>query len=150
MIKNRLTAGLLSSVLLWSGSALAENKPSMTVYRSASCSCCSKWVKHIENNGYDVVDKIVEDVNPVKQRLKVPFQLASCHTAMVDGYVIEGHVPAQDIDALLAKKPAVAGLSVPGMPAGTPGMEMGGRVDAYNVVAFDRDGGQRIFRSVGQ
>ncbi len=149
MIQKRTVLALLAGLSLTSV-VMAEAQPSMTVYRSASCGCCSKWIKHIENHGFDVVDKVLDDVNPIKQRYGVPFKLASCHTALVDGYIIEGHVPAQDIKTLLADKPPVAGLSVPGMPVGTPGMEMGGRVDDYSIIAFDRDGGDKIFRRVAK
>ena len=121
--------------------------PQITVYKSPTCGCCKKWVAHLEDNGFDVTAKNVADVNPVKAENGLPPVLASCHTALIDGYVIEGHVPADDIKRLLKEKPAIAGLSVPGMPVGSPGMEQGGRKDKYDVVAFDNKNQMTVFSS---
>lgn len=107
-----------------------------TVYRSPSCGCCKKWVEHIQANGFVVKDIVKDDMAVIKRELGVPENLASCHTAVIGGYRIEGHVPAADIRKLLDAKAPLLGLSVPGMPAGTPGMEAGGRKDAYSVVGF--------------
>ncbi|MEW6036917.1 MAG: DUF411 domain-containing protein [Pseudomonadota bacterium] len=107
-----------------------------TVYRSPSCGCCKKWVEHIQANGFVVKDIVKDDMAAIKRELGVPENLASCHTAVIGGYRIEGHVPAADIRKLLDAKAPLLGLSVPGMPAGTPGMEAGGRKDAYSVVGF--------------
>jgi hypothetical protein len=117
----------------------------ITVYKSPTCGCCNKWVKHLEDNGFDVKAKNVTDVIPYKIKYGVTPQLASCHTAVVDGYTIEGHVPASDIKRLLREKPALQGISVPQMPVGTPGMEQGDRKDPYQVISFDRDGRTGIF-----
>lgn len=114
------------------------------VWKSPSCGCCKDWITHIEKAGFKATVEDVANVEPVKQRLGLPANLASCHTALVNGYVIEGHVPADLIQKLLREKPAVAGLAVPGMPMGSPGME-GGRKDPYDVVAFTRDGGTRVY-----
>ncbi len=123
----------------------ASAEPEMTVYKSATCGCCNKWVKHMEDNGFQVNAIDVLDVNLVKQQYGISYEHASCHTALVDGYVIEGHVPALDVKRLLAEKPDVLGLSVPGMPVGSPGMEMGDRVDRYSVIAIDKDGKGQVF-----
>jgi len=112
----------------------------ITVYRSPSCGCCSGWIEHLERHGFEVKDVKRDDVMPIKRQLGVTGELASCHTAVIDGYVIEGHVPADDIKRLVAEKPAVAGLTVPGMPTGAPGMEMGERKDPFAVLSFRRDG----------
>ncbi|MGH8550363.1 MAG: DUF411 domain-containing protein [Methylococcales bacterium] len=117
----------------------------ITVYRSPSCGCCGIWLEHIQKHNFKVTDIKTEDVNSIKQKVGVSPQLASCHTALVDGYVIEGHVPAADIRKLLTEKPAVAGLSVPGMPQGAPGMEMGGRKEPFSVISFDKDGNQQHY-----
>jgi len=114
------------------------------VWKSPTCGCCKEWVAHIEKAGFKATIEDVPDVEPVKQRLGLPANLGSCHTALVNGYVIEGHVPADLIQKLLREKPAVAGLAVPGMPMGSPGME-GGRKDPYDVVAFTRDGATRVY-----
>lgn len=115
------------------------------VYRSPSCGCCSKWLEHLKKNQFVVKEHVTENVKIIKEKVGVPANLASCHTALVNGYVIEGHVPAVDIKKLLKLKPEVIGLSVPGMPVGTPGMEMGGKKDAYQVVSFDKENNYKVF-----
>ena len=114
----------------------APQKTRITVWKSPSCGCCGKWVEHLVEHDFDV--EVVEEaaMAPMKAHLGIPTELQSCHTAKVDGYLIEGHVPAADIRRLLAEKPAVRGLAVPGMPVGSPGMEMGERFDAFDVLAF--------------
>jgi len=120
------------------------------VYKSPTCGCCTKWIEHLEANGFEVTSTDVANVDPVKQMNGVPARLASCHTALVEGYVIEGHVPATDIRKLLDAKPKIAGLAVPGMPMGSPGMEMEGhRADRYDVVAFGADGTTETFATHG-
>ena len=110
-------------------------KPEITVYKSPTCKCCTGWVEHMRKHGYKVIVKETANMDPIKADLGVPPELGSCHTAIVGKYVIEGHVPAADVDLLLKKKPKIAGIAVPGMPAGSPGMEIG-RVDKYDVVTF--------------
>ena len=109
----------------------------ITVYRNPSCNCCKAWVNHLKNNGFHVEDIVTPDVAAKKRELGLPAQLASCHTAVVNGYIIEGHVPADDVKRLLRLKLDVAGLAVPGMPAGSPGMETSGPPDQFDVIAFD-------------
>ncbi len=150
MIKNKKIIGVIFSIFISAlgGFILMQNvsaEPEMTVYKSATCGCCNKWVKHMEDNGFQVAAIDVLDVNLVKQQYGISYEHASCHTAVVDGYVIEGHVPALDVKRLLAEKPDVLGLSVPGMPVGSPGMEMGDRVDRYSVIAMDKEGNARVF-----
>ena len=117
------------------------------VYRSPSCSCCGRWLDHLKNNQFVVTDHLTNDVQSIKDQYGVTQNMASCHTALVNGYVIEGHVPAADIRKLLKLKPAVIGISVPGMPVGTPGMEMGGKKDPYKVVSFDKENNYKVFSS---
>ena len=117
------------------------------VYRSPTCGCCSKWMAHLKENQFVIKDNVTEDMQAIRDKYGVPKNMASCHTALVDGYVIEGHVPAADIKKLLKIKPAVIGISVPGMPSGTPGMEMGGRKDPYKVVSFDKENKYKVFNS---
>ena len=124
---------------------IAVEPVSIEVYRSPTCNCCHKWITHLEDNKFSVVDKLTQDMASVKEAVKLPKQMASCHTAIVDGYIIEGHVPASDITRLLAEKPDIAGLSVPQMPVGTPGMEMGERKDPYIVFQFDKAGKYSVF-----
>ncbi len=117
-----------------------EGSRAITVYRSPSCGCCKGWIEHLRAHGFEVTDVALDDVNPTKRQLALPQELASCHTAVIDGYVIEGHVPADDIKRLVAEKPELAGLAVPGMPVGPPGMEMGTRKDPFTVIGFDKAG----------
>ena len=117
-----------------------QSLPEVTVYKSPTCGCCSKWVNHLEANGFTVVAHDVNNMNAIKTQSGVPPQLASCHTALVDGYVIEGHVPAADIKRLLTEKPTIMGVAAPGMPIGSPGMEQGNRKDTFDVVAFGQQG----------
>ncbi len=121
----------------------------LTVYRTPTCGCCEDWVENMKTHGFTIDDHVVEDVEPIKTANGLPEPLASCHTALVDGYVLEGHVPAEDIQRLLAERPAITGLAVPGMPAGSPGMEMGDEVDDYVTVAFDRAGHAAVFEAHG-
>lgn len=137
-----LKAPILALCFLFTGTALASE---ITVYKSPTCGCCSKWVRHLEQNGFSVVAKDVRDVVPYKIRGGVTPELASCHTAFVEGYVIEGHVPAGDIKRLLRERPAAKGLAVPGMPIGSPGMEQGSRKDAYEVKLINNQGGHSTF-----
>lgn len=118
----------------------ANARPEVTVYKSPTCGCCSKWVDHLRSNGFTVDAVDVEDVDAVKRAHGVPPALGSCHTALVGGYVVEGHVPADAITRLLRERPASAGISVPGMPAGSPGMEVPGRRDSYTIWSFDKQG----------
>ncbi len=116
----------------------------ITVYKSPWCGCCSKWVDHMAADGHSVTTKKIEDLDQIKKMAGVPEQLQSCHTALVDGYVIEGHVPARDVARLLTERPNAKGLSVPGMPTGSPGME-GGAPESYEVMLFQADGSASVY-----
>ena len=127
--------------------ASAPQRDTVTVYKSPTCGCCAKWVDHMREHGYTVVVNDMQDVQPVKAREGVTDALSSCHTATVGGYVVEGHVPAADVQRLLSERPKITGIAVPGMPVGSPGME-GGTPDRYDVMAFDRTtGATRVFAS---
>jgi hypothetical protein len=142
-----LTGALLMSAPLAigrSGRDTSQQAPTLTVYKSPACGCCTKWVEHLRAAGYTVVARNVENLDPVKLRYGVPNGLESCHTAVAAGYVFEGHIPAEVIRKFLAERPAVAGLAVPGMPAGSPGME-GPRAEPYDVLAFDKDGTTSVY-----
>lgn len=113
--------------------------PVITVHKSPSCGCCEAWIEHLRNAGFTVEARDELNLDAVRARLGVPHKLAGCHTATVAGYVVEGHVPAEQVGRLLREKPAFAGISVPGMPVGSPGMEgPGGR--PYQVLSWTRDG----------
>lgn len=114
-------------------------KPHITVYKSPTCGCCGKWVEHLEQEGFSVTSIDKPQMSPVKQELGIPGQLHSCHSATVAGYTLEGHVPAASVKRLLAERPAISGLAVPGMPLGSPGMEHP-EPEAYAVIAYTSDG----------
>ena len=117
----------------------------VTVYKSPSCGCCKNWVTHMQGAGFAVKVIDMDDLTTVKKNAGVPQKLQSCHTALVGAYVVEGHVPADLVKKMLAQKPQITGLAVPGMVTGSPGMEMGDGKDPYDVIAFDRAGKTTIF-----
>jgi hypothetical protein len=120
----------------------------LVVYKSPTCGCCGAWVEHVQEAGFAVEVHDVMNVQPVKEEHGLPAHLGSCHTTLVGGYVVEGHVPAEVIRRLLAERPEIAGIAVPGMPMGSPGMEVpSGRTDPYDVIAFTRDGQVSVFES---
>ncbi len=124
----------------------ARARPPMRVHRDPSCGCCEAWVAHVKRAGFEARIEVADDIDAVKRRLGVPEALASCHTAEIDGYLLEGHVPAETIEKLLAERPAILGLAVPGMPIGSPGMETPGMApEAFQVIAFSRDGRTSVF-----
>ncbi|MDZ4700357.1 MAG: DUF411 domain-containing protein [Rhodothermales bacterium] len=129
-------------------SVAEEVLPTMMVYKSPTCGCCSKWVDHLRAAGMDVKTTDSDDMGSIKERFGVPGKLSSCHTAVVGGYIVEGHVPFEDIQRLLTERPDAVGLAVPAMPVGSPGMEVEGRpADKYNVLLFDANGNQRVYAS---
>ena len=117
----------------------------VNVFKNADCGCCGEWVKHLETAGFRVKVTNVTDTAPVRSRLGMPERYGSCHTATVEGYVLEGHVPATDVHRLLKTRPKALGLAVPGMPVGSPGMEVGDRVDRYEVLLVPRIGAASVF-----
>ncbi|HEX6372214.1 MAG TPA: DUF411 domain-containing protein [Longimicrobium sp.] len=120
----------------------------MVVYKTPTCGCCRAWVENMQSAGFAVETHDMPDVEPVKHEHGLPGHLASCHTAIVDGYVVEGHVPADVIRRMLRERPQVAGIAVPGMPVGSPGMEVpGGRKDPYDIIAFSRDGKVSVYET---
>jgi len=119
----------------------------VVVYRSPTCGCCSKWVAHLKTQGFNVQDNVIEDIQKIKDQYSISGPLASCHTAVVNGYIVEGHVPATDIKTMLLEKPEISGLTVPGMVVGTPGMEMGDKKAPFKVIAFDKDGKTQIYKA---
>lgn len=133
--------------------ASAQQKPAaaatqkVTVYKTSSCGCCRLWVDHLKANGFDVqaMDVSSADVRAVSKSAGLPDDGSSCHTAKIGNYVVEGHVPASDIKRMLKEKPAIAGIAAPGMPMGSPGMEQGGAKEAYDVMAFTKDGKMTVY-----
>jgi hypothetical protein len=142
-----LTATLIATAWLFTAASAAADPAQVQVYKSPTCGCCTKWIDHLRENGFEVSATDVPDVRPIKLENGVPQRLASCHTAFVAGYVIEGHVPASDIQRLLREKPRISGLAVPEMPIGSPGME-GPNPERYQVISFGESGSE-IFASHG-
>jgi hypothetical protein len=143
----RSLPSLFLTILASTGLALASHRavaetPRIEVYKTPTCGCCTLWIDHLREAGFAVEARELPDLTALKAANGVPPRLASCHTALVDGYVIEGHVPARDVERLLKERPSVAGLAVPGMPIGSPGMEHPDprRHEAYDVLAFGPEG----------
>tara|TARA_Y100000816_G_scaffold289504_1_gene276082 strand:- start:252 stop:770 length:519 start_codon:yes stop_codon:yes gene_type:complete len=128
--------------------------PKVFSYRSASCGCCKKWVNHLRDNGLEVVDNIVDDISEIKKLYIIPNNLRSCHSAKVGNYTIEGHVPYGSIKKLFKEKPSFYGIAVPGMPHGSPGMEIDSQeshfhnYETYKVVSFGKNGKTKIFEQI--
>jgi hypothetical protein len=121
-----------------------SSQQSVLVFKTPTCSCCGKWVEHLKANGFDVKVQEVDNTAAYRKQYRVPRGMESCHTAVVGGYAIEGHVPAKEIKRLLEEHSKLAGLALPGMPLGSPGME-GPRSDAYSVMGFDQDGQTLVY-----
>lgn len=138
----------------WSGLAVAaeQSKPQLHVFKSATCACCSAWIKHMTDNGFDASTEDLASgaLARVKRTAGIGPKHASCHTAKIEGYSIEGHVPAEDVRRLLAEKPDAVGLSVPGMPIGSPGMEAGETREPYEVLLIKRDGTSEVWSKQNQ
>lgn len=125
---------------------LAANQlPRVDVYKDPNCGCCGAWVDHLRAAGFPVQVMEMSDPGAVRKRHGIPDRYGSCHTGVVAGYALEGHVPAEDVKRLLARKPTAAGLSVPGMPVGSPGMEVGARKDPFQVLLIDKAGRSSVF-----
>lgn len=144
-----LLTGAAALGLAATGLVRAQTAQGMEVWKDPNCGCCKDWITHVEQNGFKA--KVFDTGNnAARARLGLPHKLGSCHTAVVQGYVIEGHVPAREIQRLLKEKPQALGLAVPGMPVGSPGMDgpaYGGRRDRYDVLLVLRDGSTRVFQS---
>ncbi len=141
-MRNKLYFSIAFAAMLIGSAAHAAT---MTVYKSPACGCCAKWVEHVEKHGFTVKTVPTEDMAAVKARLGVPDTLASCHTTTVDGYVVEGHVPAADIKRLLKQKPRAKGIAVAGMPMGAPGMEHGTHREPYSTMLIAKNGKATVF-----
>ncbi len=140
-----LTGGAMALIAI---PALAANTlPPVEVFKNPSCGCCGAWVDHLKAAGFNVKVTMVDDTSVARKKHGLPDKFGSCHTAVVAGYVVEGHVPAADVKKLLAMKPQAIGIAVPGMPVGSPGMEMGSRKDPYQVLLVDKQGRERVVSS---
>ena len=142
----------LSAIALLSANAAAPamakpSQPELHVFKSADCGCCGAWVDHMRAAGFPVAVTNVDDTTAARKRLGMPDKFGACHTATVAGYVVEGHVPADEVKRMLVLKPQAVGLAVPSMPPGSPGMEVGNRKDPYQVFLIDKSGHETVFAS---
>ena len=127
----------------------SETLPDIAIYRSESCGCCTKWGEHVEKEGFTIQDKVIENMEAFKQANGITPELSSCHTAIVDDYVVEGHVPAASIKRMLNERPDIRGLTAPGMPMGSPGMETAGvKAEPFDVLAIAQDGTTTVFDQI--
>lgn len=142
-------AALISALMGWNTQRNGSDSDTVVVYKRATCECCAKWIAHLEQSGFKVEAHNEHDLVTRQTKLGSPDQLRTCHTALVGGYLIEGHVPAEDIRRLLSEKPKARGLAVPGLPIGSPGMEQGRRRDQYATLMFQSDGDATVFAQHG-
>ena len=154
MTRRRLLATLAALPVTYAAGGFITARaasPQLYVAKSPTCGCCGAWVEHMQAAGFDTQVQNVSNewLYRTKAQLGITEELASCHTARIGNYVIEGHVPAADVARLLAERPDAIGLAVPGMPIGSPGMEMGDTVDRYDVVLIRRDGTTEVFARYG-
>lgn len=148
LLQGALAAMLLPSVAAHAAKAAKNASPVIEVYKSATCGCCHEWVAHLQANGFTVKAHDVANPSDYREKFGIPNELGSCHTGIVAGYALEGHVPAQEIKRLLAERPKAKGLAVPGMPLGSPGME-GPRKDPYDVLLVQADGKHKVYKHYG-
>ncbi|MEH6482530.1 MULTISPECIES: DUF411 domain-containing protein [Pseudomonas] len=142
-INRNASRALLLAAMLVSSIAHASDALTINVHRDANCGCCKKWISHLESNGFTVIDHVEPDMSAVKQKLGVPPRLSACHTGVINGKFVEGHVPAEQV-LKLADREDLVGIAVPGMPAGSPGMEMGGKQQAYEVIGLTPTGTEQV------
>lgn len=144
-MKRRNTLVAIASLILLAISSPSQSSgPLLTVFKTPTCACCGKWVEHLRANGFAVKVQEVNDTAGYERQYRVPRSMVSCHTAVVNGYTIEGHVPAAEIKRLLSERPKAVGLAVPGMPVGSPGMEAA-HSNAYSVFVFDESGHASVY-----
>ncbi|MDX3907107.1 MAG: DUF411 domain-containing protein [Pigmentiphaga sp.] len=146
-LRRRSLLALTGLALPAFAAARPDALPRITVYKTEFCGCCKAWISHLEQAGFPVEAINVADTSSWRAKLRMPDTYGSCHTAIVDGYAVEGHVPAADIKRLLVERPRAIGLAVPGMPVGSPGMEAGGHKDPYDVLLVTADGRSSVYRA---
>lgn len=151
MRSTRILAALIATVALTTAPAAQQRRPAdpvVEVFKTSTCGCCSKWIDHLKSAGFNVsfIDMPQTELDKLKAKRGVPASVHSCHTALLGRYVLEGHIPASEVKRLLREKPDVVGIAVPGMPPGSPGMEVADRdLPTYNVLSFDKQGKTRVF-----
>lgn len=145
MIDRRTMLGLVLAAIPAAACSRPAKAATLNIYKSPYCGCCGAWVEHIQGAGFKTAVREMEDATPMARKLGVPDELRSCHTAEIDGYFVEGHVPASDIRKLLRERPKAGGLAVPGMPMGSPGMEQGSRRQPFDTLLVDGSGKVKVF-----
>jgi len=148
MVLRTVFAFCLALLVAFPASAATDGAPAIEVWKSPTCGCCGKWVEHLEANGFEVKAKNTSPamLDRIKRQAGIEEKLASCHTGLIDGYAVEGHVPAADIKKLLEERPDAIGLTVPDMPIGSPGMEQpDGKTEPYDVLLVKKDGSTEVF-----
>jgi len=146
IITGGVGAGIYTLINPSPANTLSREALQITSYRSPNCGCCHGWIEHLKAEGFTVKDNVTENLETIKAENNVPQNLTACHTAVTNGYVVEGHVPATDIKRLLREKPDVVGIAVPGMPIGSPGMESGDIKEPYTVFTFTKEGETQIYQ----
>ena len=146
-VRTLVASALLGLSTLGGISTAVAADDEVVMYKDPNCGCCGKWAEHMRTHGFEVKEVATTQMGQVKGEAGVPQALGSCHTAKVGGYVVEGHVPAADVRRMLTEKPAIAGISAPGMPMGSPGMEGPYPADRYDVVSFDAQGRTAVYAS---
>ena len=146
-VRTLVASALLGLTTLGGISTAVAADDEVVMYKDPNCGCCGKWAEHMREHGFKVKEVATTQMGQVKGEAGVPQALGSCHTAKVGGYVVEGHVPAADVRRMLTEKPAIAGISAPGMPMGSPGMEGPYPADRYDVVSFDAQGRTAVYAS---
>ena len=142
----RVSALFIALLIFSSCQTRQDALPEVSVYKTPTCGCCSKWVDHLTEAGFTVKTTDLDDLSQIKTQFGVAMENQSCHTAVVGGYVVEGHVPADVVRRMLTEKPDIAGIAVPGMPIGSPGMEMEGHPgERYDIIAFDKNGQRHVY-----
>ncbi len=143
--------GLIGGLLLvgglvgWQAGLFSQSFPEAMVYKTPTCGCCSLWADHLKENGLTVKTQDLTDLNPIKDQYGIEPRLQSCHTAVIGDYIFEGHIPAEFVKKVLEEKPNIRGLTVPGMPIGSPGMEQGNRRDPYDILSIDHNGHVEVY-----
>jgi hypothetical protein len=145
MKRRHILTSLAAGIAVVALPSLATELPTVEVFKSPTCACCTAWIDHLKASGFTVKVDEVADPAATRRKFGLPDKFGSCHTGIVNGYVLEGHVPAADVKRLLATKPKAVGLAVPGMPVGSPGMEYGDRSDAFDVLLVDKSGRATVF-----
>jgi len=146
IITGSFGTGIYTAVNFSQADTLSSEALEITSYRNPNCGCCHSWLEHLKAEGFTVKDNVTKNLEPIKTKNNIPQDLMACHTAVINGYLVEGHIPASNIKRLIKDKPNVAGIAVPGMPIGSPGMESGDMKEPYTVFTFTDQGETEVYQ----